>query len=166
MIQVTFNPRGQRGRWQDRVTFTFEDVSVGEQFTISRLISGSVGTQADMDLLQPSAPYVRRQRGSRDPEGEIVPGERPPALAAIPWKIPLGFYPLPKPLETLLAFGTLEEKTQRIRNLLPQYLTSANYGKHWSTLLHVEEAQLKYVQFVYHHKIHTHRFFQKRLGDI
>ncbi|KAG8937447.1 hypothetical protein FRC03_008116 [Tulasnella sp. 419] len=140
---IQFNPHGFRGRFQDRMELKFIDTSTGEEFAITRRLAAAVGIQADLDLLRPIAPYTRPVRPTLDPEGDVVPGEKPPALTAIPWKIKLEQYPIPAAISSALARREESDQIEQIRALLPQNLDARSHGKHFASLLHVEEDRMK-----------------------
>jgi helicase MOV-10 len=138
-----------RGRFQDRIELVFEDQSLNQRFVIIRLVKAISGDRADHELLQPRAPYVPRQRTLRDPEIEVIPGIKAPSLGVIPWVIPLPEAPIPHGISNAVATGTTKEIVSRLeKSFLPNVLTSETYGRHFKTLLWVEEYRTEYVHCV------------------
>jgi helicase MOV-10 len=143
-IQVQFHQFNIRGHYEDRVELVFFDISRNLRFTIVRSVQAIVGVKADQELLGPTAPYVRPETKPRDPEGEVIPGVPPDALAAITWKVSLPRYPVPDKISEAVMMGSTEQRIKRARQtLLPQSFSCQTYARHWHTLLHIEEEQLK-----------------------
>jgi len=144
------NYSGNRGRYQDRVEFIFDNVSLGQTFTIGRPVQAVVGVAAELEILRPTAPYEPPKPRVREPEGQVIEGERPSALAKINWVVTLPEAGVPDYIPSALERGVRTEQIQRVqRILLPRVLNEETYGKHWKTLLWVEEFQMKSVQFNY-----------------
>lgn len=147
-VTIQFNPEGNSGYYDDRAELVFEDAALALRFTITRPLRAVVGEAAVLELLKPTAPYVRPKPKDRDPVEEVVDGIPPPALAEVKWAVPLPIAPVPKYIPPALAIGSRAEKTSTVRNtLLPRTLTHETYGRHWKTLLWIEEEQMRYVLF-------------------
>lgn len=144
-MTVLFTPKGQRGRFDDRVELVFEDASIGQRFTITRTLRAVVGIQEDLDALKPIAPYIRPKFRRQDAgDKNITEGIKPPALAEIEWVVKLPMFGIPAEVFRALAAGSREDKVNRVRaTLLPAVLNSSTYLRHWRTLLHLEEAQMR-----------------------
>jgi helicase MOV-10 len=118
-----------------------------KQFVITRSVSAIVGSKADWELIKPSAPYLPKPRYTKETEKAIVSGIKPPQIAGIRWVVALPQANIPKNLENVLLTGTNTEfiKENVRQTWLPQVLNEATYGRHFSTLIHVEEARMKYI---------------------
>lgn len=55
-LKVEFDPRGNRGHYDDRMELIFEDNAARTRFFIVRPLHAIVAVQADLDLLAPTAP--------------------------------------------------------------------------------------------------------------
>jgi helicase MOV-10 len=136
---------GNRGRYEDRIEFLFEDISLNQTFTISRPVRAVVGVSAELDLLRPTAPYEPPKPRAREPDGPMVDGIKPPALAAIKWVIKLPEAMIPEYVRPAIESGIRLEKIRRVeRTLLPRNLNNETYARHWRVLLWIEEFQMKY----------------------
>ena len=134
-----------RGRLQDRIELVFEDQSLSQRFVIVRAIRAISGDREDHEQFQPRAPFVPRQRTSRAPETEVVPGVRPPSLGVVPWIVPLPDAIIPKSLSDAVASGSTKEIIERLRtSFLPMLLNNETYGRHFKTLLWAEEHRMEY----------------------
>lgn len=143
---ITFDPKDQRGRFNDRMEFIFEDTSIHQRFAITRPIRAIVGVKEDLDALKPLAPYVRPKRRYYRPvaEQDVRDGIRPPALADIDWVVKLPQFPIPGEVFRAVMSGSRQDKVAKIRSsLLPDVLDTTTYARHWRTLLHIEEAQMR-----------------------
>jgi helicase MOV-10 len=105
-----------RGRYQDRVEFTFEDVSLQKRFAIVRDIRGIGGEQSEYEALRPTAPYVPRKWQARTQESNIIPGVKPPALDAIPWVVPLPEAAVPRALADTVSTGAIKDILARLKS--------------------------------------------------
>lgn len=146
-LSIYFRPLGHRGHFSDRVELTFLDTSLAKSFTITRPLKAIVGNAADLELLRPTAPYVRPPpRPRRDREERLVDGVKLPGQD-IKWVVSLPRAILPTPLRTILeSHGGVAAKIDRVRRLpgMQGGLVGAGpsgYGRFWETLLHVEEFQ-------------------------
>lgn len=146
-LSVYFRPLGHRGHFGDRVELAFLDTELAKSFTITRPLKATVGNAADIELLRPTAPYVRPPpRPRRDREEQLVDGIKPPGQD-IKWVVSLPRAILPTPLRAILeSHGGAVAKIDRVRRLpgMQGGLEGAGpqgYGRFWETLLHVEEYQ-------------------------
>lgn len=115
------------------------------RFIIVRTVRAVVGNATDYNLLRPVAPFVPRKRTQRDAEQEVIPGEVPDALAVIPWVVPLPKANIPQSMAQGLANGSVSELVQRVRRTyLPSVLRPDTYGRHFKTLIWVEEMRSEY----------------------
>jgi helicase MOV-10 len=99
-------------------------------------------------MLAPTAPYKPPPKRVKEPETEVVDGVKPPQLAQIAWdkNRMLLTYEVPTWLETLVQGGTMASKLAEIRSTaLPRTLNPASYGRHWQTILWLEEMQAEWV---------------------
>ncbi|KAG8954847.1 hypothetical protein FRC04_010330 [Tulasnella sp. 424] len=143
-VRVTFNPRGNRGHYDDRVEFSFEIPSTGVKFAITRAVKATVTVAAHRQQLAPIAPYQRPRRRPRGVKGAIVEGERPPHIERhrTAWKYPLPKFPIPADLRRLLEEGTVDSRVQDIQNeYFPLGSSHAAYMEYWQALLWAEEHQ-------------------------
>ncbi|QRW00523.1 RNA helicase [Ceratobasidium sp. AG-Ba] len=146
-LSIYFRPLGHRGRFSDRIELNLHDTSLNKTFTITRPLRAAVGNAADLELLQPSAPYVRpARRPRRDREENLVDGIKPPGQQ-IDWVVSLPRAIIPDALRGILeSRANVSAKTERVGQLPGMHggLAStggAGYGRFWETLLHVEEYQ-------------------------
>lgn len=115
-------------------------------------MKATVGNAADLELLRPTAPYVRPPpRPRRDREEQLVDGVKPPGQN-IKWVVRLPEAVLPISLRNILeSHGGVAAKIDRVKRLpvMQDGLTGAGpsgYGRFWETLLHVEEYQATWVK--------------------
>jgi helicase MOV-10 len=142
---ITFDPCGLPGRSNDRIQIVFVDTALQTQFVITRPLAAVVGNKADLDLTKPSAPYKPRTRTKQEPEKEIAHGIKPPQIAGIKWVVNLPQAFIPPRLEAVLGNQNRVVVVQDLKvTWLPETLNSETYGRHFTVLLHVEEAQMKY----------------------
>jgi helicase MOV-10 len=128
------------GLYTDRVEITFFDPQLNQQFAIVRAIKAIVGSKADYELLKPRAPYVPRTRHTRQEELEVIPGEAPPTLKAIPWVVKLPEAAIPAPLHSVLSKGSIGEVVRHTQsNFLPSTFESKTYARHFKHILWAEE---------------------------
>ncbi|KAG9103867.1 hypothetical protein FRC06_007396 [Ceratobasidium sp. 370] len=146
-LTIYFRPLGHRGHFSDRLELNLHDTSLNKSFTITRPLRATVGNAADLELLRPTAPYVRpTRRPRRDREEHLVEGIKPPGQQ-IEWVVSLPRANIPGPLRGILeSRSTVSEKAERVRQLpgMQGGLTGAGgsgYGRFWETILHVEENQ-------------------------
>jgi len=103
-----------------------------------------VGDKADYELLRPTAPYIPRKRTQRQAENEVIPGELPPALKAVPYIVKLTKALIPRQVSSTLSTGPTSEIIRNVRRiLLPSILDSEAYGRHFKNLLWIEENQME-----------------------
>jgi helicase MOV-10 len=133
-----------RGRYEDRIEIIFEDNKLNKQFVITRSMRVIVGDKADHELLRPTTPYIPRKRTQRQAENEVIPGELPPALKAVPYIVNLTKAPIPRQVSSTLSTGSTSEIIRNVRRiLLPSVLDSEAYGRHFKNLLWIEENQME-----------------------
>jgi len=150
-----------RGRYEDRAEILFEDTQLGKEFVIVRALRVIVGSRADHAALKPTAPYVPRKRTNRAPASEVVPGvvslsrtrqgqfllgsQAPESNAVIRWVVPLPHAEIPTHISLALKHGSTRVQVENIKNTaLPRSFDAATYGRHFKTLLWVEEFQMEY----------------------
>ncbi|KII91294.1 hypothetical protein PLICRDRAFT_105552 [Plicaturopsis crispa FD-325 SS-3] len=142
-VVVRFN-QVNIGRYDDRLEIVFEDLQLKQKFIIVRPLVAIVGSKADHELLRPKAPYVPRARVARADETDVIPGEAPPALRAIPYVGKLPLANIPPNFAVALDTGSLKEQIERVRaSFLPAVLQSATHGRHFKYLLWAEEHRMK-----------------------
>ncbi|KAG8870410.1 hypothetical protein FRB97_009799 [Tulasnella sp. 331] len=142
LLQITFDPQGNIGHYDDRLELVFADPVTLYRFVIARPIQAIVGVKADHEALKPTAPYVRPAPRPREPELQIVEGIQPPALARIVWKVMLPFADIPAYVWSALGQPSMADTLRRIQNtLLPSLLQPTTYAKHWKVLLWLDEIQ-------------------------
>ncbi|KAI0048937.1 P-loop containing nucleoside triphosphate hydrolase protein [Auriscalpium vulgare] len=133
-----------RGRFEDRLEITFEDTTLKQKFIIVRLLKATVGSKADYELLKPSRPYVPRQRTARQAEVDVVPGPSAPALEAVKWVVSLPHAPIPQSISSVLFSGSTSDVIRQLRRtVLPASLNKDTYGRHFKTLLWIEEGRME-----------------------
>ncbi|KDQ06471.1 hypothetical protein BOTBODRAFT_121476 [Botryobasidium botryosum FD-172 SS1] len=144
-LTVVFYPRETHGRYENRLECLFKDNASGQKFIITRLVCAAVGSEADLEELQPvavSSGHASNVRIGYNP-ADIVLGEAPEPLRAIPWVRRLEAYNIPEPISTVLAEGKLRRKIDSIQEqFLPETLSIETYTSYWQVLLHVEEYQM------------------------
>lgn len=121
--------------------FYFEDTKLKKKFAITRSLRATVGEQAAYVALQPVAPFVPRKRTARAVERDVVAGERPPALDAIPYKVKLPQARIPDRMLPLFSSKTsVDDMVKQLQDtFLPRRLKNTTYGQHYKVLLWAEE---------------------------
>ncbi|KAG8931374.1 hypothetical protein FRC02_002808 [Tulasnella sp. 418] len=144
-INISFDTRTSFGYFNDTIELVFESISRAQRFTITRGLSARVGNPADLEALQAIGPYARPPKNKSQPKLRSKRRLRPEGglRTTIPYERELLHYNLPT--EEIIAIGTLEQRIDHIRGLMPESVTAESYMKHWQTLLWVEEDQMKYV---------------------
>ncbi|KAH7327648.1 P-loop containing nucleoside triphosphate hydrolase protein [Rhizoctonia solani] len=141
--QVSFNPQGQRGRFEDRLEFVFQD-NAGT-FVITRPVKATAGNN-DLVALAATTPYrrPRRAREREESNQDIIDVEdeqedRPRKKN----KRGLGLPAIPKDIQQLLRQVPNEDLIRdfRERFLPAEGLTMATYQKYWTNLVHAEHFQ-------------------------
>ncbi|PFH46787.1 hypothetical protein AMATHDRAFT_7405 [Amanita thiersii Skay4041] len=133
------------GRYEDRLELMLEDVQLKRQFMISRSVRAIIGNKADHENLKAKAPYVPQKRTDRKLEKTVVEGVRPPSLNAIPYvgKLPRAL--IPRALSDVLGskdnYGDTIKRIHRL--FMPAILDSDSFGRHWRTLLWIEEQKME-----------------------
>ncbi|KAG9042355.1 hypothetical protein FS837_010960 [Tulasnella sp. UAMH 9824] len=144
-VKVTFDPRGNRGLYEDRVEFTFQLPSQDDkQFAISRVVKATVTVRVHQQQLAPTAPYTRPKRRRREMKAFITDGTRPSNFERqkIAFCYPLPESKIPEEILAIVQRGSVDEKVDLIRQeRLPADLEASTYSDHWQTLLWLEEFQ-------------------------
>ncbi|KDQ06713.1 hypothetical protein BOTBODRAFT_149590 [Botryobasidium botryosum FD-172 SS1] len=144
LVNITFVPRGIRGRFEDFLELKFTEFSSGKPVTITRSLQAVLGSQADQETLQPIGKYKGPGLRLEFNHADLVCGEEPEPLRAIPWKRKLGQYFIPEPLSEILD-GDSDTifKAAKIRmDFMLEEFCANTHVAHWRTLLHVEEHQM------------------------
>ncbi|KAG8729320.1 hypothetical protein FRC11_009061 [Ceratobasidium sp. 423] len=140
--QLHFNPRGQRGRFEDRLEFVFRDDS--GTFVITRPVKAIAGND-DLVALAPTAPYRRPRRArEREINQEIIDVERDPEDP--PRSKPKNRLPsltLSREMKQLLNQSVTEDQIRSFREqFLPaEGLTMGTFQQYWSNLVLAEYFQ-------------------------
>ena len=145
-VMVTFTQK-HVGAYSNRIELIFEDIRLRQRFVIVRPLDAVVGNEADYTALQPQQPYIPRKRTSRDPEADIVAGDPPPALRAVPYVVKLPQAHIPDYITHSLSHPTsLAIMTKQIKShVLPRTFDDASYGRYFKVLLWAEEHRSEYV---------------------
>ncbi|KEP52558.1 putative RNA helicase [Rhizoctonia solani 123E] len=141
-VQVHFDPRRQRGRFEDRLEFVFKD-NTGT-FVITRPVKAIAGNN-DLAALAPTTPY-RRPRRAREREAtnqEIINVERDPKPKKELFKRAFQKQPMPAQMRQLIGQGANEDQIRAFsEQFLPaEGLTMATFQQYWSNLVHAEHFQ-------------------------
>lgn len=130
----------------------FQDLNLDQSFVIVRPLVAIVGNKEDHENLKPRAPYQPRKRGTRDIETTIVAGPPPAATRTVKWVTRLPDASIPKNVASILLDGDPPEETAGNLQvtILPPRVTPETYGRHFQTLLWVEEFRMQYVHLCYH----------------
>ncbi|KAH9887301.1 P-loop containing nucleoside triphosphate hydrolase protein [Cubamyces lactineus] len=141
-VLVRFSQQ-HRGRYDGRLEITLKDTITQRTFVILRQLRAVVGNPADHQFLRPTAPYVRRGRAPWKQGGDVVDGERPPALDAVKWVKKLPPSRIPGPLAAIIANGSMRDIITQIRaQFLPPTLHADTHGTYFRVLLWIEEARM------------------------
>ncbi|KIO21489.1 hypothetical protein M407DRAFT_80331 [Tulasnella calospora MUT 4182] len=140
-VKVTFDPKGNRGFYEDRVEFSFEVLSNGTKFAITRQVTATVTVEAHRRQLAPIAPYVRPQRRRRDRRGPVTDGTRPSSYERqkTAWVYRIPDFKVPVELNEMFEHGTVESRVERLERELGS--EDVTYAQFWQTLLWAEEYQ-------------------------
>ncbi|KAH7327647.1 AAA domain-containing protein [Rhizoctonia solani] len=141
--QVYFNPRGQRGHFEDRLEFVFRDQT--GTFVITRPVSAISGTD-DLVALAPTAPYQRMRRArDRDVDQEIIDIEKEENILELPevdYKRRLRVDLIPDDMRAVLGRGRINIQVRNFgEQFLPGTLDMDTFQQHWSNLVHAEHIQ-------------------------
>ncbi|KEP52557.1 putative RNA helicase [Rhizoctonia solani 123E] len=141
--KVYFNPRGQRGQFEDRLEFVFRDQA--GTFVITRPVMAIAGTD-DLVALAPTAPYQRMRRArERDIDQEIIDIERGENVIAGPrveYRRYLKAEDIPEDMRKLVERGRVEDQVRRFgEQFLPETFDMDNFQQYWSSLVHAEHIQ-------------------------
>ncbi|KAG8917571.1 hypothetical protein FRC00_013438, partial [Tulasnella sp. 408] len=127
-LKVDFDPKGNRGHYDDRLELIFEDTAAHTRFFIVRPLHAIVAVQADLDLLAPTAPYQKPKPRPKETETAVIEGPRPPQLAKISWVKPLWDEDVPTFLKVLVEDGTVGEKIRALQaEMLPAEVNAKTY---------------------------------------
>ncbi|KAH9925149.1 P-loop containing nucleoside triphosphate hydrolase protein [Fomitopsis serialis] len=144
-VLITFHS-SYVGRFEDMLEFEFHDVRRKERFVILRRVQAVVGPAADYDALKSKGPYRRPIFRPLEPTPHAVPTRRPPTWSKVRWAVKLPEFPVPKALADVLNAANVKKTVGEIRGrFMPGDLNMGTYGKFWSTLLHSEEWQQRFV---------------------
>lgn len=147
VLNVTFTEQ-YIGRYQDRLELQFYDEQLKKAFIISRTLRAIVGDPIAHEQLKARTPYVPRVRTRREPEAKVTEGVAPPSLNAIPYVAKLPRASIPAQLLAALSLSshpTRETLDSIKRVYLPKILDSETHGRHFKTLLWIEEHKMEYV---------------------
>ena len=141
---ITFDPRGELGLYEDVVTFHF--TTVNGTFTIRRSLWATVHVQADADRHVPTPPFAVSKKKARRARF-FQRGPKISDGAKIPWVIELGHFPVPADLQGLAEdFGDAARiDAARSTGLLPLSLNVETHKQYFQFLLWVEELQRRWV---------------------
>lgn len=124
----------------------FEDTQLQTHFVIVRTLSAIVGNKTDYDMLRPTAPYVPRYRGNRQPATDVVEGVMPPAVRAVTYVVELPHAPIPSSLLSTLSTGSQSQILTRVKSVyLPRTFDTQSYARFFKHLLWIEEFWMEYV---------------------
>ncbi|CAE6499995.1 unnamed protein product [Rhizoctonia solani] len=141
--QVYFNPRGQRGHFEDRLEFVFRDQTGA--FVITRPVSAISGND-DLVALAPTAPYQRMRRArERDIDQEIIDIEKEENILELPevdYKRRLKVEFVPDDMRTVLGNGRINVQVRNFgEQFLPETFDMDTFQQYWSSLVHAEHIQ-------------------------
>lgn len=140
-IRVTISFKQENlGIYEDRIEFIFEDVNLHQKFVITRPIRLVVASPEYNDFV-PKAPYVPKQRVTRDPETDIVPGDPPPAISSIKYVVPLAQAFIPERASFVLKNGrSVASVIRQFKGaILPTPFNELSYARHYKMLVWAEE---------------------------
>ncbi|KAI0674635.1 P-loop containing nucleoside triphosphate hydrolase protein [Trametes maxima] len=137
-VLVSFR-QAQHGRYQGRIEITLRD-GTARPFIVVRQLKAVVGNKDDHQLLKAVAPYVRKRPAQWHSPTSVVDGDRPPAPDAIEWVKNLPVSKIPARLSEILGAGlTRDAKTAIHEEFLATGLSVGTHGRHFQTLLWIEE---------------------------
>ncbi|KAG8954856.1 hypothetical protein FRC04_010339 [Tulasnella sp. 424] len=142
-LKVTFDPKGNRGRHEDRVEFTFDSPSKGIHFVIVREVKATVAVTAHHEQLLPLGEYIRPTRHDREAKISVTDGTRPSNFEQqkITFLRRIPEYKIPPELSQILSHGSAESKAAAVSKIFPGGLVHETYPWFWQTLLWLEEHQ-------------------------
>lgn len=137
-VHVRFDPRGQEGRFADRLEFVFQGPDNGAVFVITRPLRAIVGNN-DLAAPAPAMPWTRvRQRGTK----KIIIAGGEELFSPSRFARRLGGGDIPEDIKQILTRGTSEEQIEGFRTtFMPDALTIDSYNQYWSNLIHAERIQ-------------------------
>ena len=144
-IVVTFHS-SYIGRFEDTLELEFHDVHRKERFVILRRVIAVAGPAEDYEFLKPKGSYRRPVFVPLEPEPKAIPTARPPTWSKVHWVVKLPEFPVPKWMAEALNTTDRKKSIAQIRQRMPAVFNLETYGKYWSTILHAEEWQQRYVR--------------------
>jgi len=145
----------------------FEDTQLQTRFVIARTLSAIVGNKVDYDMLRPTAPYVPRYRGNRQPATEVVEGVMPPAVRAVPYVVELPHASIASSLLSTLSTGSQSQILARVKTVfLPRTFDTQSYARFFKHLLWIEEFKMEYVSSEDLYPQDVEHFLQERPRDV
>lgn len=140
-ITITFIPCYE-GRHEEVLELTFQDIRRNRRFSIARRIRATVGSLGDQEQLKAKGPYHRRKFVPLPIEGPIISPLRPPTWTETKWVTYLPEYEAPGPL-IKAAYGSGNARKIVTQRFMPAVFNEKSYGRHFQTLLWIEEEQRK-----------------------
>ena len=157
-IEIRFQPLGL-GNPRVTIAFEFEDGESGISYHIVRFLLANV-TDADAELLKPTAPYERPPVKEKPKATEVIEGIPPPQSAVrissilfllfcLSFRSSYNRLKLERSLDDYLIPPNLrycvtkEEIEGDYKERVEAELAAANYGEKFKALLHVEELQME-----------------------
>jgi helicase MOV-10 len=137
-IVVIFHP-SYEGRYEDTLELFFNDKRRRQRFAITRRIRAVVGCNDDHEQLKPTKPYGKRKWTPLKLDGPVIPSLRPPTWTATKWRVRLPDFKIPAAL-IKDAFVRDGRRTVKQRHM-PAAFEPSTYGKHFQTMLFIEEEQ-------------------------
>ncbi|KAG8941763.1 hypothetical protein FRC03_003989, partial [Tulasnella sp. 419] len=123
-VNISFHSQASFGYFNDTVELVLESTIRAQRFTITRALSARVGNPADFEALQAIEPYVRPPKKKSQLKSRSKRRLRPEGglRTTIPYERELLHYNLPT--EEIIAIGTLEQRIEHIRGLMPESVTA------------------------------------------
>ena len=143
-IVVTFHS-SCIGRFEDTLELEFHDVHRKERFVLLRRVLAVVGPAEDYEFLKPKGPYGRPVFVPLEREPRAVATARPPTWSKVRWAVKLPEFPIPEWMRKALNTTDRKKTVAQVRKHMPTVFNMDTYGKYWSTILHAEEWQQRYV---------------------
>ena len=134
-LTVECAPSGH-GMFRSLMLFKFRLPAAEGAFEIGRYLEARCGNAQVLELLKPTAEYIRkrRPRARRTPPSAVEDGERP-VFGGARFDPPLKAYEIDKHWQHTYKLGEAVEKLQN------RALSAANYAEHFQRLLWCEEQQ-------------------------
>lgn len=144
-IPISFTPghTSSRSAASTRLDLTFK-VANGAIIVISKTLQANVGLQSEASAAaQPTGPRPPAlKRAALRPVGTVVVGPPTGYYSTIPYIKYLPEYPFDT---AVVSEGSYVQRLAFLRALLPEGFNDAGYARHWATLLHAEEHQMRFV---------------------